>query len=177
MQLNKNIRNTAMITFALYMLCLLWVVILKCNLRPGVIESRSYMSSLTFWERTTIFAGIFSRTDVPDAIVNIFIFIPLGLLLPFIIKKNTYLISALIGTAVSLAVELTQLTFAIGCFTYIDIINNSLGAFFGVMLYFPLSRIVEKQHQDIALKSATAMAISLLVFAMVNTINNIDIYL
>ena len=177
MQLNKNIRNTAMITFALYMLCLLWVVILKCNLRSGVIESRIYMSSLAFWERTTIFTGRFSRTDVPDAIVNIFIFIPLGLLLPFIIKKNTYLISALIGTAVSLAVELTQLTFAIGCFTYIDIINNSLGTFFGVMLYFPLSRIVEKRHQDIALKSASAMAISLLVFATVNTINNIDIYL
>ena len=177
MQLNKSIKNTAIITFSLYMLCLLWVVILKCNLRAGVLDSRYFMSQMTFWERTVLCAGNFLKTDAPDAIVNIFIFIPLGLALPFIVEKNTYLISALTGTAVSLAVELTQLTFCIGCFTYIDIINNSLGAFFGVMLHFSLSKMISERWQNASLRAASAIAIALLIFATVNTIKNIDIYL
>jgi glycopeptide antibiotics resistance protein len=177
MPFNKSIKNTAIITFSFYMLCLLWVVILKCNLRAGVLESRSFMSEMTFWERAVLCTGNFLRTTVPDAVVNIFIFIPSGLLLPFIIKKNTYLVSALIGTTVSLAAEITQLTFCIGCFTYIDVINNSLGAFFGVMLHFPLSSIVKENQQDIALKVSSVMAMSLLVFATMSTIVNIDIYL
>ena len=177
MQLNENIKNAAIITFSLYMLCLFWVVILKCNLRAGVIDSRIFMSQMTFWERTVLCAGRFLKTDVPDAVVNIFIFIPLGLVLPFIIKKNAYFISALIGTAISLVVELTQLTFCIGGFTYIDIINNSLGAFLGAMLHFSLSKIIPEKKQDLALKASSVLVIGLLIFATINTIKNIDIYL
>ena len=117
------------------------------------------------------------KTDVPDAVVNIFIFIPLGLVLPFIIKKNAYFISALIGTAISLVVELTQLTFCMGGFTYIDIINNSLGAFLGAMLHFSLSKIIPEKKQDLTLKASSVLVTGLLIFATINTIKNIDIYL
>ena len=42
--MSKSIKKAALITLSLYALCLFWVVILKCNLRSAVIDSRIFMS-------------------------------------------------------------------------------------------------------------------------------------
>ena len=40
MTLTKEIKKYAKILFGIYMFCLFWIVILKCNLRQGVLECR-----------------------------------------------------------------------------------------------------------------------------------------
>lgn len=175
--MSKSIKKAALITLALYALCLFWVVILKCNLRDAVIDSRIFMGDMTLWERTIFSAGRFVKSDTPDVIVNILAFMPLGLILPFLIEKNTYFKSAISGTAVSLTVELMQLLLAIGCFTYVDIFTNSLGAFLGVIIHFLLFKVTKEQMQILALRVSGAVAAIILIFATVRTIQNIDIYL
>lgn len=175
--MSKSIKKAALIAISLYALCLFWVVILKCNLRSAVIDSRIFMGDMTLWERTIFSVGRFAKSNTPDILINIIIFMPLGLLFPFFIKKNTYFVSAILGIATSLAIELAQLFLAIGCFTYVDIFTNSLGAFAGVMLHSRLLSITKERVQIIALRISSAVTTLALIFATVRTIQNIDIYL
>ena len=175
--MSKSIKKAALITLSLYALCLFWVVILKCNLRSAVIDSRIFMSEMTLWERVIFSAGKFAKSEPYDIILNVVAFLPIGLLFPFFIEKNTYFKSAISGTAVSLAVELAQLLIPIGGFTYIDIFTNSLGAFIGAMIHYLLRNITEERVQIIALRASSVLAAFTGMFAIVNTIRNIDIYL
>ena len=177
MEITEKIKNRAKILFALYMLCLLWVVTLKCNLKLPIEESRYIYEKLTLSQRIYFFTGRFVNTDIPDAIVNVLIFIPLGLIFPFIRRKDACIFGALTGLLVSLAVEIFQILSCIGGFTYIDIINNSFGAFLGVALHFKLRDIASERKVLIALACGTVFGASLLTFAIVNTILNIDVYL
>lgn len=174
--MSKSIKKAALITLSLYALCLFWVVILKCNLRDIVIDSRITMSEMTLWERMILSAGKFVKSNSTDIILNILFFLPTGLLFPFFIEKNTYFKSAIFGTFISLAVEFTQLLIPIGGFSYVDIFTNSLGAFTGVMLHYLLSNITEERVQIIALRASSVLAAFTGMFAIVNTIRNIDIY-
>jgi glycopeptide antibiotics resistance protein len=175
--MSKSTKNAALIALLFYVLCLFWVVILKCNLRSAIIDSRIFMSKMTLLERVIYSVGRFAKSNTPDILVNIIIFLPIGLLFPFIIKNNTYFLSAISGTAISLAVELAQLLIPIGCFTYIDIFSNSLGAFIGVMVHYLLRNVTEERMQVLALRVSSAVATMTVIFATVKTIQNIDIYL
>ena len=79
MTITKEIRKYSIILFSIYLFCLFWVVTLKCNLRAGVLDSRYFMSRFTLAERMRLSLGKFIVSDVPDILVNILIFMPLGL--------------------------------------------------------------------------------------------------
>ena len=188
MQTNDVLKKTAKIAFILYMICLFWILILKCNLRAGVLESRYLFGKITLLERCAYFLGRFSTTNIREAALNIFVFIPLGLTLPFVLNKldkNTTdkkvyrticLKSALIGVAISICAEICQLIVAIGGFTYVDIINNSIGAFIGALLNFLLAHRVKDVLTIRIINYSIIAMIGLLIFAAVNTIQNIEIY-
>lgn len=175
--MGKSIKKAALIALSIYALVLFWGLILKCNLRDVVIDSRISMSEMTLLERTISSAGIFSKTNSYDIILNMLAFLPIGLLFPFFIEKNTYFKSAILGTFISLAIELAQLLIPIGGFAYMDIITNSLGAFIGAMIHYLLHNITEERMQIIALRVSSVLAAFTGMFAIVNTIRNIDIYL
>ena len=177
MQTNDTLKKRAALAFILYMLCLFWIVILKCNLRQGVIESRYFFGNMTLAERTVFSLGSFFETYPREAILNIIIFIPIGLATSFIAKKNPYIVSALIGLAISLVVELSQLFLAIGYFTYVDIINNSLGAFIGSILHFYFAHRAKESVLITIINSASVVNAIAIIYAAVNTIKSIEIYL
>lgn len=177
MEINNTLKKRASLAVILYMLCLFWIIILKCNLRQGVIESRYFLNEMTLAERTVFSLGKFATTYPREAILNIIIFIPIGLATPFITRKNPYIVSALAGTAVSLIAELGQLFLAIGGFTYVDIINNSLGAFIGAIIHFYFAHRIKENVLVPIINSASVINVLAIIYATVNTINNIDIYI
>lgn len=177
MQTSKKINSSATLAFCLYMLCLFWIVILKCNLRQGVLDSREFMSQMTLAERIFFSAGRFAGSEKNDILINISIFIPFGLLVPFLNKSQTYIKSALAGIGLTLLVEISQLLIPIGGFTYIDIINNSIGTFIGIIIHYHLKDLIKEKPLITIINSSSALQIGILIFAAINTVNNIDIYL
>lgn len=73
--------------------------------------------------------------------LNIAAFIPLGLALPFVHKKFTFVKVFLIGFTISLIIELTQ-PFMYGRYGNIDdLICNTIGCVFGYLLYLLMKKI------------------------------------
>lgn len=70
-----------------------------------------------------------------DNLLNFVLFIPMGILLPFIMgRKVRTSIAFLSGALVSLAIEICQLVFMRGLFEWDDMIHNGLGCVIGCMI-------------------------------------------
>ena len=78
-----------------------------------------------------------------EVFLNILLYIPMGYLLPFIIKPMRYSILACTaaGFLCSAATEYLQLRYRLGYFQLDDIINNTLGCLIGAMLGCTLARL------------------------------------
>ena len=75
----------------------------------------------------------------PDLLIvnlmNIIVFVPIGLLLGFANNKLKWWHVLLIGTAISMSIELLQLAFKRGFFEFDDLIHNVLGCLIGYGVY------------------------------------------
>ncbi len=74
-------------------------------------------------------------TPIEDLLLNIILFMPLGFLLPFIVKKLNFWKTAWISALFSAAIETTQYLAHWGCCDIDDIFNNTLGACIGYGCY------------------------------------------
>ena len=87
----------------------------------------------------------FSEGDMEvllQILVNIAMYIPLGFVLPYCFKVfERYRYIILVSIASSMVIELIQLVFRIGWFEVDDIINNTLGAVVGVLIYAILHKV------------------------------------
>lgn len=81
-----------------------------------------------------------------DNIVNLFSFVPIGLLTGIVFKKYRVLTALLIGLLVSLTIECSQLIWKRGTFDVDDLFNNTLGAFIGGLLVWVAISIMEKRR-------------------------------
>ena len=176
MTVTKELKKYAKILFGIYLFCLFWIVILKCNLRQGVLECRYTWCKVPLQERMRYSLGRFATTDFTEALINVLIFTPMGLVFPLIREKKPILTSAILGFFVSLFAEVFQLITCVGGFTYIDIINNTLGSVIGSLLCILLLKFVNEKQAKFILLSAIVFGVCVSAFAIVNTIINIDIY-
>ena len=78
-----------------------------------------------------LFWGYDDPLRCQEKLLNIAIFIPVGLLAGFLFKRHRVLIALLIGLAVSLSIECSQLAWSRGEFDVDDLFNNTLGAGIG----------------------------------------------
>ena len=79
--------------------------------------------------------------------MNIFLFIPLGFLIPFASKK-TFLQTLIFGCCLSIIIEALQFIFALGLCEIDDVIHNTLGCIIGYWYWFGLSKLGEKHHRN-----------------------------
>ena len=174
---SKRIKNLTIIAIVLYALCLVWVITLKCNMIQPVVESRYILSKLTLGERIIRSCGRFAKTTRADFLVNTILFLPLGLLLPFLTNRRPYISTVLIGMLVSLAFEISQILNCIGGFTYIDILSNTLGAIIGAIIHFEVKGKIKEKHAEVALAVGIGLAAATFIFGFFNTIKCFDIYI
>lgn len=122
----------------------LWHVILyplshNPNFNEGGIGDWRYVPYVVIW----IENGRIFPSDFDDLVLNILFFVPLGLLSPLIMKKPALWKTVLIGFIFTLLVEASQM-FTNHCSDINDIIANTLGAFFGYLLYLPIKAFFPK---------------------------------
>ena len=87
MTVTKELKKYAKILFGIYLFCLFWIVILKCNLRQGVLECRYTWYKVPLNERMRYFLGRFATTDFKEALINVFVFTPVGLIFSLIMMR------------------------------------------------------------------------------------------
>ena len=181
-----KLQKSALGTFLVYTLVLIWVISLKCNMEWPIYVSRMMMGGMSIPERAEWsfchfrFNGdgpIYSKDAIEDMIVNVILFLPVGMTLPMVFKKRGYLKTPFVAFILSLAFEMVQFFSTIGGFAYIDLITNTLGAIVGMVILYLLLKVIKP---DLACKILCVFQIIfaiIVVFGTINTINNIHIYL
>lgn len=71
-----------------------------------------------------------------EMLMNVLLFVPLGLFLPFVFKSRNVLKSVLTAFLLSTFIEIIQYIFGLGMAETDDLMTNTLGAFIGSMSYW-----------------------------------------
>jgi len=113
-----------------------------------VTADPTYNYSL-FWTYRAIADG---KTDLIMEIVwNIVLFIPIGILLNYLIPIKYFWVSIISCLSFSAGIELLQLILHRGLFEFDDMIHNTLGAILGIVVFaifsLALKRVVGKTYK------------------------------
>lgn len=177
MEITSKIRRLAATTLTLYLLLLVWIIALKCNMKDAILGAKLYNQLFTLAERFEIYLSYFAKTDFKDGVVNVLFFIPLGMLLPFFQNKLFWIKTVLLCFLISAGFEVLQIVNCYGAFTYIDIINNTLGGMIGAFIYLFLHKKVKEKPLAVTFSVLIAGLIPMLIAAAINTVRCIEYYL
>lgn len=83
----------------------------------------------------------YSNSVITGLVVNVTLFVPLGLALPFVFKKTSLLKATLIGLSCTFLIELLQCFINNRDSNIDDIICNTLGTVIGYLLYLLIKRL------------------------------------
>ena len=180
-----KLQKNALGAFLIYIMVLVWVILLKCNMEWPIYVSRLSMGSMTIAERAEWsfchfrFNGdgpISSRDAIEDIIVNVVLFLAIGMTLPMALGKRKGL-TPIFAFLISLGFEITEFFDTIGGFAYIDLITNTLGAIIGMMILHLLLKVIKTDSACKILGAAQIAFAIITVYGIINTIIHIDIYL
>ena len=170
----KLLKILSMIIFISYLILIIWIIMFKCNLIESITKTYEYYKVQSLHERFTLylipfidyFEGQFVtewQTLLKDDLLNIIIFIPLGLYLTFFNKKYRLLKVCLIALCISIFFELFQLFSLIGSFNVKDIITNVLGSIIG---YFICLLLYKEKNNSIKIMILNILSI-VVIFILV----------
>ena len=176
--------------FALYLWLLVWVISLKWN-QTVTITNTYYIFGATDWTQKlefvkTSFQSLFTTTsldifwkDPLQEILNVVVFAPFGLYVSYFAKKCKFLWAVALSLVTSVMFECLQLVTNIGCFSAIDIVDNTLGGLVGWGIFKLIYKQTPKRLKTLSVVSIVTLAIAvpLAIFALVKTISMWDFYL
>ncbi len=84
-----------------------------------------------------------AKSIFPQFLLNVVLFVPLGLAMPFICKKASLIKVSLTGLSISFIVEFVQFFIGRSCETD-DLICNTLGAVVGYLIYLLIRKLFPK---------------------------------
>ena len=177
MEITRKIRRLALLTFVLYLLLLGWIIALKCNMQNAILDAKIFNRSFTLAQRAEMQLGHFSKAEFNDVVVNILFFIPLGALMPLLGKRHAVAKTVLLCFLISTGFEVLQLLNCIGRFTYIDIINNTVGGAIGAVIYWLLHKRAKERRLQFTFAVLIAVLVPTLIAAAINTATHIEYYL
>lgn len=177
----------SIILFCIYILLLIWIVLFKCNIYLSITNGYFEFKTLTLKERFDYylipFIDYFNNDSTQtfikfkDGILNVFVFIPLGLYLSFFIKNNKFIKVIIYTFLISLLFEIIQLFSLLGSFQTEDLILNLVAGLLGYIIY----KIIYKEKNIKVLNILSLICIiiltPILIYGVINTINMIDVYI
>ena len=184
----KTLNCISKILFISYMIIFIWIVIFKCGFVDDLKIKHQIQSRLSLCERIIntgeiknliyrIQIGEYFHRGILEPFLNIIIFIPVGIYITFFQKEkrifNTYITSVVI----SLAIELTQLATMIGGFSFLDLVTNVAGGLIGCLIYHIIYDDKRIRVLNIASIVSSIFMVSIALFAIYNTIINIQFYI
>ena len=183
----KRLNILSIIIFCIYILLLIWIVLLKCNIYLSITNGYFEFKTLTLKERFDYYLIPFidyinndsTQTFIKfkDGILNVIVFIPLGLYLSFFIKNNKFIKVIFYTFLISLLFEIIQLFSLLGSFQTEDLILNTFSGLLGYIIY----KIIYKEKNIKVLNILSLICIiiltPILIYGVINTINMIDVYI
>ncbi|MCP9768532.1 VanZ family protein [Lacihabitans sp. LS3-19] len=128
--------------FSIYLAALAWILIFKLGVRFSYMEQRQV--------NLIPFVDYFSKTgklDLAEVIMNIFIFIPLGVYAAILFKRWFFISNVFFFFLTSLLVESIQFVFKIGAFDSSDIITNTFGGIIGFFLFQLFAKVFNSSEK------------------------------
>ena len=95
-------------------------------------EKKSYNYKL-FWSYEKIRNKYYSNL-VPESIMNVVVFVPIGLLATAVVRKHRLVYTVAVGLAISVSIEAMQLCFKKGFSESDDVFHNILGCLIGCLI-------------------------------------------
>ena len=188
----KLLKIFSIVLFICYLILLIWIVVFKCNYNSSMLKTYCYFSQMNLEQRFKFFLVPFNdyfiepftqtrMNTFQDDMLNIAIFIPLGLYVSYFIKNKKFLKTLGIVFILSATFEVFQLFSLVGAFASKDLITNLLGAILGYLIF----RLIYKKNNGIIRLTilnvlsifAVITFVPIAIFAIVNTIQDIDIYI
>ncbi|HEY5823174.1 MAG TPA: VanZ family protein [Cyclobacteriaceae bacterium] len=169
MRKDNNITNKLTIgLFIVYLLALFWILLLKLGARFSYMENRS-VNLIPFGEPLILNA----KADVGEIILNVIVFIPLGIYTGVLFKRWTFGNKFFFFVLISLLIEGLQYSLKVGAFDITDIITNTSGGIIGLMTFVTIEKLFNnsvKAQKFINTIAAvgTVLMISLLLLLKLN---------
>lgn len=147
--MEKREKNSKLIKYISLAILLMWfafIIRLTVSGREAIDEYR--IKTAFFWTLRDAWSKKSAQIWF-YLVANIYIFVPLGLLLPIVFKKmRSFLNIAVSGLACSFTIEVIQFFFKLGYFEFDDLFNNTLGTVLGYALYVVTISIAKKHNSD-----------------------------
>ena len=127
------------VLLSVYLMALAWILLFKLGVQFSYMERRTV--NLIPFNGAMIANG---NIDLPEIILNVLIFVPLGIYAGILFRKWSFQKQLLFYFLVSLLVEGLQFILGAGAFDTTDIITNTLGGIIGLLLL----KSIEKAFHD-----------------------------
>lgn len=188
----KTLNLLSKIIFIIYIGLIIWIIMFKCNLIDSMNDAYIFLKDMSIKERILVFSTPFKNyfmesVNSPkyvfneDDLLNVIIFIPMGLYLSYFIKNKKFLKALLITFGVSLFFELFQLFTVIGSFTIQDLMTNVIGGIIGYLVYKLIFIKKESKQRTTILNVISIIGIivfvPILLYGIINTIKHFDFYI
>ena len=136
----NKIQCFAAILLSLYIVVLLYFTVV------GRYSHEEYEYQINFFTSYRWFFQYNGEQVLRQLLINFVMLMPVGFLLPVIIKaKHKYLIALALSLLLTVFIETLQLITKCGSFEIDDIINNFIGAVLGMLIYMLFSRIIQNR--------------------------------
>ena len=157
---NKTNKLTNVL-FIIYLIVLFWILLFKFGVHFSYMQNRN------------VNLIPFGKIDVSETILNVIIFVPLGIYAGVLFKRWGFVKKLFFFFLISLMFEGLQFIFKIGAFDITDIITNILGGIIGLLIFQAIEKLFNnsvKSRKFITIIAAigTVLMISLLLLLKLN---------
>lgn len=188
MNTKKLFDKLIIIALVFYIFLLIFGIMLKAIMPYDLIANYNFLSTFNIKQR--LIRGLnliefyqiemqlneFKKAIILD-VLNIIIFIPLGILTTHFFKKHRIIKTILIALIFSFVIEFFQLITIIGAFMLNDLIANVIGSLIGSFIYVLVTKSKKYKIYNILLIVFIFIVDIVLIYSIINFISNIDIYL
>ena len=122
--------SLTVVLFIIYLIAICWILLFKLGVQFSYMGRRSV--NLIPFREPSIVSG--------ENILNIVIFVPLGIYVAMLFKSWTFIKKLLFIFLCSPLIESLQYILRIGAFDVTDIITNTLGGIMGLLMYEVLDK-------------------------------------
>ena len=135
---NTKSNKLIIVAFTLYVLLLIWIIVFKFILNLSYLKYIRTIKIIHFKANGVV-------NGMRETIINVVLFIPLGMYLKYLLKDRKFL-SIVIISSTSLLFEILQYIFHIGVSDITDIIMNTIGGIIGMILMVIFLSITKKNN-------------------------------
>lgn len=134
---NEKKTKALLVVFGIYLALLVWCILFKFALRPEEIPHLRGINLIPYAE-SVIVNG---KVQIREIVANMLLFLPFGLCISIFYPDSEIQNRILLASGLSLVFEVTQYIFSIGASDITDVIDNTLGAVLGILVYLVMNKI------------------------------------